>query len=177
MRFIALLRGINISGHRKIKMADLKRLMSESGFENVATIQASGNVAFDAGSRSTANLGREIGALIQEHFKLDVPTIVMPGDELTEILKQIPEQLSSGEYPTKYNVTFLDEERNQHPKFPADTGSLVATIMSQGSRYVCGRVEIRRNGDTLRYMEILDSLYGKGITTRTVGTLEKLVQA
>ncbi len=48
MRYIALLRGINVSGINKIKMADLKDLFESQGFGNVITYIQSGNVVFES---------------------------------------------------------------------------------------------------------------------------------
>jgi uncharacterized protein (DUF1697 family) len=48
MKYISILRGINVSGHKKIKMADLKKLYEEQGFENIITYIQSGNVIFEA---------------------------------------------------------------------------------------------------------------------------------
>ena len=47
-RYIALLRGINVGGHKKLKMTDLKLLFEDLGFENVTTYIQSGNVVFSA---------------------------------------------------------------------------------------------------------------------------------
>lgn len=46
MKYIALLRGINISGQNKISMSELKRALEENGYENVSTYLNSGNVIF-----------------------------------------------------------------------------------------------------------------------------------
>lgn len=46
IRYIALLRGINVSGHKKIKMVDLREMFQKMHFENVETYIQSGNVIF-----------------------------------------------------------------------------------------------------------------------------------
>ena len=48
MRFVALLRGVNVGGNNLVKMADLKRAFEAAGFADVATVLASGNVLFSA---------------------------------------------------------------------------------------------------------------------------------
>ncbi|MCA9890632.1 MAG: DUF1697 domain-containing protein, partial [Anaerolineae bacterium] len=52
-RYIGLLRGINVGGNKKVPMADLREMMVSLGFENVKTVLASGNVAWDADSDDT----------------------------------------------------------------------------------------------------------------------------
>jgi len=53
-RYIALLRGINVSATKTIKMAELRELLASLGFENVKTVLASGNAAWDADGDDTA---------------------------------------------------------------------------------------------------------------------------
>ena len=47
-RYVAFLRGINVGGHHKIPMADLRRALEELGFRKVVTLLNSGNVIFDS---------------------------------------------------------------------------------------------------------------------------------
>jgi len=53
---IALLRGVNVGGNRKVAMADLKAMIEALGFTDVKTLLASGNVVFEAGDRTDAEL-------------------------------------------------------------------------------------------------------------------------
>ncbi|MBK6682268.1 MAG: DUF1697 domain-containing protein [Ignavibacteriales bacterium] len=54
--YIALLRGINVSGHKIIKMAELKELLMSIGFRNVQTYIQSGNVVFESDDTSIPDL-------------------------------------------------------------------------------------------------------------------------
>lgn len=53
---IALLRGVNVGGNKKVAMADLKAMVEALGFTQVKTLLQSGNVVFEAGDRSDAEL-------------------------------------------------------------------------------------------------------------------------
>ena len=66
MKYISILRGINVSGQKKIKMGDLKLLYESLGFQNVVTYIQSGNVIFDATVKNTAKLKATIEEAIEE---------------------------------------------------------------------------------------------------------------
>ncbi len=54
--YIAFLRGINVSGHKIIKMADLAEMFIGLKFKNVKTYIASGNVLFDSNEKDVSKL-------------------------------------------------------------------------------------------------------------------------
>ncbi|MFK2818627.1 DUF1697 domain-containing protein [Flavobacteriaceae sp. LMIT009] len=90
MIYIALLRGINVSGQKKILMADLRNLLSELGLENVKTYIQSGNVIFETTESSKNNLELQIHNAIKSHYEFDVRVIVKKPEEIKEILEACP---------------------------------------------------------------------------------------
>lgn len=74
-RFIALLRGINVTGRNKIPMADLRVLCSKNGFIDVETYIQSGNVVLSAPS-TAEKVERDLENLIERRFGLSIPVIV-----------------------------------------------------------------------------------------------------
>jgi uncharacterized protein (DUF1697 family) len=74
--YIALLRGINVSGQKKIPMAGLRELLTKSGFQNVKTYIQSGNVIFQYSEKNAAVLEEIIRKSIQLQFGFDVPVLV-----------------------------------------------------------------------------------------------------
>lgn len=87
--YIALLRGINVGGHRKIKMADLRILLEDLNFSNVTTYIQSGNIVF----KSELTISSCEGVLkkaIKESFDLIVPVLVLGIADLEKILKVYP---------------------------------------------------------------------------------------
>ncbi len=71
--YIALLRGINVSGHNIIKMADLKFMLEEMNYKNVRTYLQSGNVVFGCDESSDVKLAEKIKTNIEKTFGLSVP--------------------------------------------------------------------------------------------------------
>jgi len=86
--FIALIRGINVGGHKKIFMADLKLLFESLGFEQVTTYIQSGNVVFS--SEKKVNLANKIAEAIEIKYGFKVPVLVKKGSELSETLSKCP---------------------------------------------------------------------------------------
>lgn len=88
--YIALLRGINVSGHRKIKMADLRGMLTDLGLEAVTTYIQSGNVVFRSSERDIGLLEHCIKEGIAHSFGFDVPVLVKKRRELVSILDESP---------------------------------------------------------------------------------------
>tara|TARA_R110002020_G_scaffold109370_2_gene252993 strand:+ start:1926 stop:2462 length:537 start_codon:yes stop_codon:yes gene_type:complete len=89
-KYIALLRGMNVSGHKKIKMAELKELLKEIGFDDVQTYIQSGNVIFNAEPSKNSVLAEKIKVAIKRKFDFDVPVLVKNREELQEIFDSNP---------------------------------------------------------------------------------------
>jgi len=83
---LALLRGINVSGHKMINMVALKKALESAGFINVATYVQSGNVFVDAEEASPTKVGFLIKQEIFKEFGHDVPVIVIGKEDLQACL-------------------------------------------------------------------------------------------
>ncbi len=86
--YIALLRGINVGGHKKILMSDLKLLFEALGFENVTTYIQSGNVVFS--SENKVDFADKISKAIESKYGFIVPVLVKKATELNEIVSKSP---------------------------------------------------------------------------------------
>lgn len=105
--YIALLRGINVSDQKKIKMANLKFFFEELKFSNVETYIQSGNVVFDFRKTSARTLENNIQDKILEKYGFQVPVIVKTPDELRQALTNNPFLNKESD---KLCVTFLSEQ-------------------------------------------------------------------
>jgi uncharacterized protein (DUF1697 family) len=108
-KYIALLRGINVSGKNKIKMADLKLVLEKDGLENVITYIQSGNIIFNSDLINKLELSQKIENIIKLKFGLDVPTLVITPLELEQISKNNPFQGQSGTNQDLLYYVFLFE--------------------------------------------------------------------
>lgn len=108
--YLSFLRGINVSGQKLIKMADLKVLYEKLGLADVITYIQSGNVIFRSETYSS-ELERNIEQAIQKQYGFDVPVQVISLEELTMIANQNP-FLPADDISSLY-VTLLEELPNQ----------------------------------------------------------------
>ena len=89
-RYIALLRGINISGKNKVPMAELKQGFEKLNYTEVKTHLNSGNVIFSSDEADTIKLTSQIEEMIKNQFSLDIPVFVISKEELEDILHHAP---------------------------------------------------------------------------------------
>jgi uncharacterized protein (DUF1697 family) len=106
--YIAILRGINVSGQKMIKMSELKKVFEELSFTNVKTYIQSGNIIFDAEMQNDQVLQQLIYDAVLKTFSFTVPIIILENKELKVIQEQNPFLSSRSEEITKLHVTFLD---------------------------------------------------------------------
>ena len=106
VRYIALLRGINVGGKTLIKMADLKTCIEALGFDAVSTYIASGNVLFESAERDAAKLEANIERAIEQRFRLPVKVVVLDRAAYARIVKAIPKSWV-GDASLRANVAFV----------------------------------------------------------------------
>ncbi len=87
--YIALLRGINVSGKNKILMTDLKQILQELKLKDVITYIQSGNVIFKS-DELAINLSKTISAKILETFNYNIPVFILNKKELQHIYNNNP---------------------------------------------------------------------------------------
>jgi len=87
---LALLRGINVSGHNMMKMDVLKNCLETVGFQNVVTYIQSGNVFIDTEDENVASVGFKIKQEIFKAFGHEVPVIVINKSDLEACLTNNP---------------------------------------------------------------------------------------
>ncbi|MEV6792051.1 DUF1697 domain-containing protein [Streptomyces sp. NPDC051320] len=88
--YAALLRGINVSGHNKVPMAELRALLTELGHQNVRTHLNSGNAVFSSESTDQDELAAGLEKAIQNHFGFSVPCLVRDGRYLRAVAEACP---------------------------------------------------------------------------------------
>jgi uncharacterized protein (DUF1697 family) len=104
--YISMLRGINVSGQKKVRMADLKSLYGSLGLGNVQTYVQSGNVVFDSEEQDAKKLRKTIEARIKATFGFPVPVLLRAADDFQRVIENHP---FANEDPIRVLVTFLYE--------------------------------------------------------------------
>ncbi|MGN0460978.1 MAG: DUF1697 domain-containing protein [Ruminococcus sp.] len=90
-RYIAFLRGINISGKNKISMPELKKGFEKLGFGEVKSYLNSGNVIFSSDEDNIESLTNQIKTMIKNQFGLDIPVLLISKEALEDILCNAPD--------------------------------------------------------------------------------------
>ena len=108
MRVVGLLRGVNLGSSRRLKMADLRRVVESLGHTDVATYLQSGNVVFTPRGRGTGDLGTAITAALHDAVGLRAGVLTRTGAQMAEIVAANPYDRDD---PTKVVVTFLAAPR------------------------------------------------------------------
>lgn len=90
IKYIALLRGVNVSGQKKIPMAELREILTKIGLENVLTYIQSGNVIFQSLETDQSTLELKIHNAIKSYFGFEVPVLVLSPSELKKIFDSSP---------------------------------------------------------------------------------------
>ncbi|GAA3617050.1 DUF1697 domain-containing protein [Flavivirga amylovorans] len=88
--YIALLRGINVSGQKKIPMAELRELLTNSGLKNVQTYIQSGNVIFKSSEQDIQKLELRIHEAIKAYFGFEVPILIKTPKSLQKVFDDCP---------------------------------------------------------------------------------------
>lgn len=105
--FISMIRGINVSGQKLIKMTELQKMFEVLKFKNVQTYIQSGNVLFDDKNKNTTMLAKKIEKKIHEHFGFDVAVLIMTTAQLKSVIDKNPFIKRKGMDEGKLYVTFL----------------------------------------------------------------------
>lgn len=109
---LALLRGINVSGHNMIKMDALKTALENIGFQNVVTYIQSGNVFVDSEEENGASVAFTIKQEIFKVFGHEVPIVVIGKDDLTACFNNSPYINEPEADLKKLYVAFISKELN-----------------------------------------------------------------
>ena len=121
-RYIALLRGINISGKNKISMPELKTNFEKIGFYNVATYLNSGNVLFSGDEEYESNISDKIEKMIKDKFNLEIPVFVADIDHINNILRNAPDWWGTDDKEIYDNLIFV---------MPPATAEVISKIIGE----------------------------------------------
>ena len=105
--YVALLRGINVGGHKAVKMDQLRNAFEALGFEDVTTYVQSGNVVFNAPTQASEDLSKKIEEKILREFGIAVPVTVKTAGEMNAVIRNNPFLQEKGIDLSKLHVTFL----------------------------------------------------------------------
>ena len=107
IRYVALLRAVNLAGRNSVAMADLRAWMADLGFANPRTLLQSGNVVFDAREQATSKLEARLESEAAARFRFDITFVVRTGEEIARVVARNPFRKEAAADPGHLLVVFL----------------------------------------------------------------------
>jgi uncharacterized protein (DUF1697 family) len=105
--YVALLRAINVGGHRRVVMAELRAFLAELELEDPRTLLQSGNVVFKSPSRSSANLERLLETEAEKGLGLRTEFVIRSAREWKQIVAENPFRDEAKRDPSHLLVTLF----------------------------------------------------------------------
>lgn len=171
MRYVALLRGINVGGNAVVAMKRLKRMFEDLGCLEVSTFINSGNVLF-LDKRTAAELAPVIERAILDTFGFTVPTILRSQSNLEKLCQAIP-QTWTNDGDQKTDVLFLWDAIDS----PEITKRIVTNPELERVKYLPGALVWnidRANATRGSSVKLIKSDLYKSVTVRNISTVRKL---
>ncbi|HEX4818117.1 MAG TPA: DUF1697 domain-containing protein [Nonomuraea sp.] len=171
MRYVALLRGINVGGNNTVPMAGLRKVFEDAGHTDVRTYINSGNVVFDAPQARPAVLARHLEEAVRREFAVRTRILVLGGDRVRRIAAGLPDDWERNEQ-WSCNVLYLFPEQAS----PRALAAFGADPQREEARYCAGailhRVGRANVGRSALYR--LHDALNDAVTIRTCRTARKL---
>jgi uncharacterized protein (DUF1697 family) len=174
--YVAFLRGINVGGYKSIKMEQLKMAFESSGFQNVKTFIASGNVIFDSEKTDSNRLAEKIKNKLKSLFGYEIGVILRTIDELQKMMDSNPFKGIKESSNIKFYVSFLGEKSKHKIKVPYESAQkdIIIVKVTDGELFsVCFP---RSNGRFGNPIALVEKEFGKKSTTRNWNTINRMIQ-
>lgn len=172
----AFLRGVNVSGHKPVKMDELKRIFVSLGFKNVKTILNSGNVIFETDKINDASLSEKIELALLKKLNLKTGVIIRDFESLKIIA-------DSGQFrdivitpQIRLYVTFLKKKNSSKKKLSLESANNEFKIIKITDYDILSVLNLSEGFGTVDFMKILEKEFGKEITTRNMNTIIRILK-
>ena len=170
MRYVALLRGINVGG-RVIKMTELKACFEKAGFKNVTTLLQTGNVVFDA-SGSAAGLKDKIESQLTKAFNYPAKVQVVTLEDLKKIVVANP----FGGAPAGYQQYVIFFENGLEKEFAAEPQESKGEMTQAGDGVAYWKAKKGMTLQSSRGRLLSKQKHKNFNTNRNVNTLQKILE-
>lgn len=161
--YLALLRGINVGGKRKVPMKELSEVFVRAGCSDVETYIQSGNVIFSADNTTPAHLSDTLVSGIGERFGFQVPVVLRTAEELAQVVRNNP-FLKNGTDEETLHVLFLSDLPHPDCVDALDPARSIPDAFA-----VCGREVYLRLPDGVARTKLTNQYFDSKL--RTIGTM------
>lgn len=176
IRYIALLRGINISGKNKIAMPELKKGFEELNFFEVLTYINSGNIIFSSNIKDTDIISNNIKVMIKNKFNLNIPVFIITTQELTQILKKAPDWWGNNNKEIYDNIIFIIPPATYEEVFlSVGEAKQEYEKIDNYNNVIYWSFELKNYSKT-NWIKTANSKINNNVTIRTANTMKKLIE-
>jgi uncharacterized protein (DUF1697 family) len=172
-KLVGFLRGINVGGHHKVPMAELKNILTQIGCENVKTILNSGNFVFESNNKDITKLENKIESVLSKSFGFAIPVILIPHKKINALVNDNPFASIAVHKNTRLYISFLKDTPNIKLAIPYISNDQAFRIIDVKDKIIVSFLDITTTS-TPKGMDDLEKLFGKNITTRNWNTIQKL---
>ena len=172
-KYVAFLRGINVGGHHKVPMAELRREMEKLKFEKVETLLNSGNIIFDAIADDLGSLEITISEHLEKSFGFPIPTILRRPEMILELLANSPFEDIILTKDIRLYVSFLRKDTEAYLQLPWTSDDNSYKIIGNSDKTILSVLDLSIS-KTPKAMEALERFFGTDITTRNWNTIKRI---
>ncbi len=172
-KYIALLRGINVGGHKKVPMAELRSLYESLKFNHVTTLLNSGNVVFEARKTSEATLIKKIEEAFQKNFGFGSNIVLRTMSDIKQLIAMAPFKSIKVDKNVRLYVTFLGSTQKSSLKLPYTSPEKDFRILKKTDREVFSVLTVK-TAKSVNAMAFIEEEFGRDVTTRNWNTIQKI---
>ena len=176
MKYIALLRGINISGKDKIAMSELKKEFANLGYKEISTYLNSGNVVFESDIEDKNTIKNNIQVMIKDKFDFDIPTYVTTSQELEELIIYSPDWWGKENKEIYNNIIFIIPPTTYNEVFNAIGSPNEYEKIQEYKNNIFWSFDLKNYRKSNWWSKTASTEVSNKITIRTANTMKKLLE-
>ena len=174
-KYVAFLRGINVGGHHKVPMAELRSEMINMQFGKVVTLLNSGNIIFEGGKEDLEKLEKKVSVQLEKVFGFPIPTLIREAEMINDLWNNNPFREERVSKDIRLYVSFIRKNVDLDMQIPWASADGSYKIIANRNKTICSVLDLSVS-KTPKAMEVLERYFGKDITTRNWNTIGRIVK-
>ena len=176
MKYIALLRGINISGKNKIAMKELKQEFENLGYKEVITYLNSGNVVFASDIDDKTKIKNNIQIMIKDKFNLEIPVFIITSQELEELINHSPDWWGKENKEIYDNIIFIIPPTTYKEVFNTIGSPNEYEKIQEYKNNIFWSFDLKNYRKSNWWSKTASTEISNSITIRTANTMKKILE-
>ena len=175
MRYVLLLRGVNVGGKNKVVMSELKELLKGEGFSDVDSYINSGNLFF-ASDESAEKIVLKVEKVLEENYEFSIPFVLLSKEEYLEEMAGLPDWWKD-EFARK-DILFFSRgtDTDEFVRFVEESGFYNEKVYVGKCAVFWAKIDEAEYQKTTYHKKILKQAFYKTITIRNGKTIDKIAE-